>query len=936
MILQSSPKTVDSLSSELRGLSINVDPTVLIDFARNKSYDITFGRSNEVFKLESDLITVSPTDEYFAQWNGEITAIYGTLKSKYPNRQFLSRIPEYVATVKLHWKLSPLILCNKEPMDVIVRHSLEHRKFDITFKCLIGYVHPTRNDSIFNDSIPYILMDNVSVTLAMTKQIQFVNKDTPPRPAEDRQIFTNKQSLPKANSRSPAPLKPVSKLAIVRENKQSPSVYKRLDIKPVPKPQIRLNDVMHSDEYKNPKMLEDLFGWCAPPRGDPILRIRDIVNLDTVIHNGDIPDEYLDIAVPDEKIINLTLSGYNIIDINDLCNQVMKCGGYHYATNYDDSQYIVDVVNLVDTVSAQTKKSIDLLVFKFMVKLLDVAVHIVPRENRDDVTRFSMLVCDPANHIVIVTCVTDWITSVELAQISRLKGRLVFLNNVIIRPAHSEYTGMPVISLHPRIGFINPYIQNNERSIVRLWFQENDNPVDAPRPIFDRKALLMQYNNKSSELTDQAYANKTFFLIGFISEIVEPTTPGKEGSKIVVVNINDSVQAHISVPKNKYGEDGLVALINGNSLIGKLCIFLNCVVPESYSDKKFYIEKRIRYSNITQFVIDAETYIDYFPGLAETISKTIPMVTESWARASLTDSRIITIENMDTTLGEIYEKVVNDHLTSENLKIRLRCYVVFEELKFFGYSNENMRGGTRRVELYSHYCVNCPNRKLTMVSHEDGRVNLKCDTGCNQEYSYDTSDVRNSGTIKKFSFPLVSVGNVHVNVTSNIRNFPYMFLFEDVDDYIDRCYKINRLPFGECVDMECDPMFAFITNVILRRKLVGTFIISSFNRVISGQPSLSYYCTLEKLQYRSETYDPEVNDMYSPTMGCTYRSLLSEIDSLPTWTTDTFIPCRPWSDLEYNAYHELFTLSELHESVLAQLSDAQKEEISRNSIVTEE
>jgi hypothetical protein len=116
-------------------------------------------------------------------------------------------------------------------------------------------------------------------------------------------------------------------------------------------------------------------------------------------------------------------------------------------------------------------------------------------------------------------------------------------------------------------------------------------------------------------------------------------------------------------------------------------------------------------------VVDEEQYVQYFHTLTDMITKTLQLSTEPWVRGSLTDSRIVTLENLNATFDQLYNMAVHTHLTVENLKVRLRCRVTFRDLKTFDFSEDNWHSGNRRVELYSHYCQDCPNKKLTFVTH---------------------------------------------------------------------------------------------------------------------------------------------------------------------------------------------------------------------------
>jgi hypothetical protein len=436
------------------------------------------------------------------------------------------------------------------------------------------------------------------------------------------------------------------------------------------------------------------------------------------------------------------------------------------------------------------------------------------------------------------------------------------------------------------------------------------------------------------DVTEENYTNKTFFLLGYISEIVDHPSGIRKDCKLVVVNVNDSIQAHVEVNTIEMGESGVIDKIR-SQLMNKLCLFINCMVTETYTDKKFYVEKRIKYSNGNQFVIDAEEYSEMFPDFHKVIKETLKLRDEQWTKSTYTDSRIITIEEIEGDFGSIYNRVISEHLTTENIRIRLKCFVQFDKIQSFEYGKEGNNKPSKRVDFFSHYCRHCFNRKLKLLESDPLVVKLVCEQtdeskGCGRIYELDPNDNRKSDTDRKFNFPLIVNNSIHVNVTSSQRYFPQMFLFDSVDDYIQRCYEINRLVFSECVDRRKDPLFSYIQRVILGKPYVGTFLINSYSRYIDNRSVLAHSVTLEKLQRNQYNQEERMYEYQSPTYGMTYRMMRS-INDFPKELSDYFLPCPAWSEEEFEVYHLMFRRGDVHQEILGQLSDECIEMIPRDN-----
>jgi hypothetical protein len=152
------------------------------------------------------------------------------------------------------------------------------------------------------------------------------------------------------------------------------------------------------------------------------LNITNIVDRDRIILNGDISDEYSQIAVPSASITEAIMTGYNRIAIEGFYQQAGIQSGIYFSTVFDDSNTVLDIPDLVNTVTSKIGRSVNLMVDKLMVKLFDVNIHVISN-NGDDTVRFNLLVCDPANHLVIVSCLSEFVTYKEISMIESLKGR---------------------------------------------------------------------------------------------------------------------------------------------------------------------------------------------------------------------------------------------------------------------------------------------------------------------------------------------------------------------------------------------------------------------------------------------------------------------------------------------------------------------------------
>jgi hypothetical protein len=85
---------MDMFYTEFVKLKSNPSPDIIPSFPMNKLYDVIFGSPNKMFKVESKSIQMFPQADYFRQYKGDINTVFIDLRYQYPNKEYLSQIPE--------------------------------------------------------------------------------------------------------------------------------------------------------------------------------------------------------------------------------------------------------------------------------------------------------------------------------------------------------------------------------------------------------------------------------------------------------------------------------------------------------------------------------------------------------------------------------------------------------------------------------------------------------------------------------------------------------------------------------------------------------------------------------------------------------------------------------------------------------------------------
>jgi hypothetical protein len=886
-----------------------------------------FGDRDSTYEIQSTDITSIQFDNWTSsKQHINQTFLKSILTSRFGFPNNISIL--HILNVGVDTPLEILICKNVSAIRDEIGGLLKGDPLMFTVKMSIGLIQSTEGGYNISDYIPIIYLMSIQ-----TRKLGNTNKKNSERNTAYQQSLS---IMPKSNIQQSQPVETnslteeIPKKVVPRDPR---SRFQGNQVKQLETTKLgRIVDLTKEVTFNLDNVWLNLVTWTDRRSGatEDILASLADASHPEYYSNMDLFQYLSSIRHPTKSYIENISRQYNKVSFRDLPRKIRDVSGTSFLTEYNDKEDIVNVINVVKTLHEKSTRSLDIIYRNIIVYLWEITLlYTSESPEKIHTTGFTLLVSDPVDQFFIVSCTTSKYSYDELLLLLSLKRRFINLEYLVTKTFNADYKGVQVFTLERSIGCINPFIEWNSDSTPKLFFDSRNRTIpeeDLPKlisPKFNQSTISINFETKTTDLTNKIYVDKDFTVIGFLSEIYTSETRKQSNTSVLVVNVNESIQVHMEISTPSNGDSGILKDILENK-INKLCIFINCFIVNNGSDSKFFVEKRIKYSIGTQYILLAEEYIDKFPGYSNIITTTLNQKGQPWTYHQFSQSRLHVLDRTDSTLDMMLASIKEENKKStDDIKIKLRTRVVFSKLQIFSYKEGE--DSAKRVELYKYYCTQCRNRMLKF--HQDESNNndyYQCtyiseNRGCGMHYPVSKID-GSVNAIRKFNFQLLTEGYIPVNISSDIQSFETTFLFGSVEDYINECYRRNRLPFGECEVIEKDPLNSFIDKFIINKEFIGTFSLNRYPKVIDNSQYYIWGVSLDSLVTIEQTDDGVIQR--SVTGGITYTDLTKGMYSQEVF--DFFLPCPPWSLDEYNSYKDKFPIDELNDNVRDNLTDEEK------------